>query len=186
MTAILGGAVLGAWRGPPALADGAFGLVCAAVLTAYLLSLRAGRALVGVVAVLAVFLALRSPQAAAGVVLAERGRVESAVVTSIEDGWHPAGRPRRLCTVQDSDGAVLPVRIWRGCEGRTRPGDVLAVLYDPEGRLPPRGAGSGASVGGSLAGVAGCVAALVLGCLVAVVRSHRLVHAVPAFREPAR
>ncbi|MER6629899.1 hypothetical protein ABT301_16930 [Streptomyces sp. NPDC000987] len=58
----------------PRLAGGEAGLLCAAALVLRLCMVRAGRALVGIVAVLGVYLALRTPQAAAGVVLAERGR----------------------------------------------------------------------------------------------------------------
>ena len=65
----------GAWYGIPGLADGEGGLVCAAALALYLRVMRAGRALVGIVALLGVCLALQAPQAAVGVVLAERGRV---------------------------------------------------------------------------------------------------------------
>jgi hypothetical protein len=75
--AVVGTTIAGAWYGVPGLAAGEGGLVCAALLVLYLCGVRAGRALVGVVAVLAVGLALRTPQAAAGFVLAERGRVES-------------------------------------------------------------------------------------------------------------
>lgn len=82
--AIIVGTVDGAWYGIPELADGEGGLVCAAMLTLYLCVVRAGQALVGIVAVLVVCLALQTPQAAVGLVLAERGQVESALVTSVE------------------------------------------------------------------------------------------------------
>ncbi|MEU0898295.1 hypothetical protein [Streptomyces massasporeus] len=75
--AIVGTAVAGAWYGITGLAAGEGGLVCAALLVLYVCGVRAGRALIGITALLAVCLALETPQAAAGVVLAERGRVES-------------------------------------------------------------------------------------------------------------
>jgi hypothetical protein len=172
---IVGTTLAGAWAGVPSLADGEAGLVCTAALTLYLVVVRAGRALIGIVALLGVCLALQAPQAAAGVVLAERGRVESAVVTSVEDGGVTAdGRDRYLCSVADRNGVPFKVRIWRGCQGTTRPGDALAVVYDPEGRVPPRGVEPGSGVPGPLRGLAGWAAALVVGATAAVVRSYRL------------
>ncbi|WP_406175847.1 hypothetical protein [Streptomyces sp. NBC_00996] len=180
-TVIVGTAVWGAWYGNSELADGEPGLVCAAALALYLCVVRAGRALVGIVALLGVCLALQTPQAAAGVVLAERGHVESVVVTSVE-GAAASGRGRYLCSVSDHDGVPLKVRIWRGCGQSTSPGDALAVVYDPKGRVPPRGAQSGASPAGSLRDLGGWAAALVAGCMVAVVRSYRLSAIAPAPR----
>jgi hypothetical protein len=177
VTAIVATAVAGAWYGVPGLADGEGGLVCAAALALYLCVVRAGRALVGIVAVLGVCLAFQALPAAAGLVLAERGRVESVVVTSVEGGQGAvSGRGRYLCSVAGRDGEPLKVRIWRGCRKTTRPGDALAVVYDPKGRVPPRGVEAGASPPGPLRALGGWAAALVAGCLVAVVRSYRLSH----------
>ncbi|OXY86397.1 hypothetical protein BEK98_44700 [Streptomyces diastatochromogenes] len=173
--AIVGTAVFGAWTGRPSLADGEAGLVCAAALALYLVSVGAGRALVGIAAVLGTCLALQAPQAAAGVVLAEQGRVQSVVVTSVEDGRATdSGHGRYLCSVADADGVALKVRIWRGCGQTTQPGDALAVVYDPKGRVPPRGVEPGVGVPGPLRDLALWGAALVAGSLVAVVRSYRL------------
>ncbi|WP_435209233.1 hypothetical protein [Streptomyces sp. bgisy034] len=172
--AIVGSAVAGAWYGVPALAAGEAGLVCAAALVLYLGVVGAGRALVGLVAVLAVCLALQVPQAAAGVVLAERGSVESVVVTSVEGA--AAGHGRYLCSVADQGGVPLRVRIWRGCGQATRPGDALAVVYDPEGHVSPRGVETGMTVADPLRAAAGWTAALIAACLLAVVRSYRLTH----------
>ncbi len=173
--AIIGSTLAGAWYGVPELADGEGGLVCAAALALYLCVARAGRALVGIVTLLGVCLALQAPQAAAGMVLAERGRVESAVVTSVEGG--PAAvsdHGRYLCSVIDQDGVPLKTRIWRGCGRATRPGDTLAVVSDSKGRVAPRGQETGASATGPLRGLAAWAAALMAGCVVAVVRSYRL------------
>lgn len=71
--AIVGATLFGAWTGRPALADGEAGLVCAGALALYLSFAGAGRALIGIAALLGVCLALQAPQAAAGIVLAERG-----------------------------------------------------------------------------------------------------------------
>ncbi|OLZ64582.1 hypothetical protein AV521_34750 [Streptomyces sp. IMTB 2501] len=173
MVAIVGTALLGAWTGRPGLADGEAGLVCVAAFVLYLLSVRAGRALIGITALLGVCLALHAPQAAAGVVLAERGRVQSVVVTSVEDGRAAGnGQDRYLCSVMDHDGVPLKVRIWRGCGEATRPGDTLAVAYDPKGLVPPRGAATeGQGTPRDL--VPWCVAFMVAS-LAAVVRSYRL------------
>lgn len=173
--AIVGATVAGAWYGIPGLADGEGGLVCAVAIVLYLCVMRAGRALVGIVALLAVCLALQAPQAAVGLVLAERGRVESAVVTSVEGGPGAlSGRGRYLCAVADGDGVPLRVRIWRGCGQATRPGDELAVVYDAKERVPPRGVEAGTSRSGPLRGLGGWAVTLVTACVVAVVRSYRL------------
>ncbi|WP_406442393.1 hypothetical protein OHB00_39955 [Streptomyces sp. NBC_00631] len=173
--AIVATVVVGAWTGRPALADGEAGLGCALSLPLYLSFVGAGRALVGAVAVLGVCLALQAPQAAAGVVLAERGRLESAVVTSVETGRAAhGGQARYLCSVVDAGGMPLKTRIWRGCESTTRPGDALAVVYDPAGRVPPRGVERGAGVRGAARDLAPWAAALAATGLVAVVRSCRL------------
>jgi hypothetical protein len=172
--AIVGTAVAGAWTGMPALGSGEAGLVCVGALALYLAVVRAGRALIGVVAVLGVCLALQAPQAAVGLVLAERGRVQSVVVTSVEDGRAATGRDRYLCSVADRDGMPLSVPIWRGCGQTTRPGDALAVVYDPKGQVPPRGVETGVVTTGPLQGLAALAAALVAGSTVAVVRSYRI------------
>lgn len=136
---IVGSTVVGAWYGLPVLARGEAALVGVGALCLYLGLVRAGRALIGMVAVLGVCLALQAPQAATGVVPAERGRVEAGVVTLDEGG--PA-----------------------------------AVVHDPNGRVPSRGVAADATAGGALPGLGGRAAALVAGCVVAVVRSHRLTH----------
>ncbi|ARP74196.1 hypothetical protein LK07_16220 [Streptomyces pluripotens] len=179
--AIVGAAVLGAWTGRPSFADGEAGLACAVALALYLSLVGAGRALVGIAAVLGVFLALQAPQAAAGMVLAERGQVQSVVVTSVEDARVTgSARARYLCSVTDSGGALLKVRIWRGCGQTTQPGDALAVVYDPKGRVPPRGAETDTGIPGLLRDLAPWAAALVTGSTVAVVRSYRLAGPSPA------
>jgi hypothetical protein len=174
--ASVGSAVAGAWYGIPGPADGEGGLVCAVALTVHLCVVRAGRALVGAVAVLGVCLALQAPQAAVGVVLAERGRVESVVVTSGEGGpGAVSGQGRYLCSVADRDGVPLKVRIWRGCGQTTRPGDALTVVHDSKGLVPPRGVAAGASGADPLRDLGGWAAALVA-VSIAVVRSYRLSH----------
>ncbi|WP_371575988.1 hypothetical protein [Streptomyces sp. NBC_01314] len=172
--AIVGVGTWGVWTGRPALASGEAGLVAAAALGVYLLVTGAGRALVGIVTVLGVCLALLTPQAAAGLVLEQRGRVRPVVVTSVEGGPGAGTRDGRyLCSVTSSEGVPLSTRIWRGCGGSTRPGDGLMVAYDPEGKVVPRGVDL-ETERGRLAGVAALACALVVGCAVAVVRSFRL------------
>lgn len=171
--AIVGSTVAGAWYGKPGLADGEGGLVCAAALTLYLCVVRAGRALVGVVAVLGVCLAMQAPQAAKGLVLAERGRAVSVVVTSVEREPGAVSGRRYFCSVADRAGVPLGIRVWRGCERTTRPGDVLTVVYDSKGRVPPRGVEAGASARDSVLDLSGVGAGLVAACVLAVVRSYR-------------
>ncbi|MDG9715457.1 hypothetical protein [Streptomyces sp. DH24] len=174
---IVGSTVAGAWYGVPGLSDGEGGLVCAAALALHLCLVRAGRALIGVVVVLAVCLALETPQAAESLVLAVRGRVQPVVVTSVEGGpGAVSGRGRRSCSVADRDGTPLKPRVWLGCGPATRPGDALAVVYDTAGRVPPRGLDVRASRPAPLRDLCGWAAALVTGCVIAVVRSFRLSH----------
>ncbi|WP_020133833.1 hypothetical protein [Streptomyces sp. 351MFTsu5.1] len=177
--AVVGCAVAGSWYGISWLADGEAGLLCVALLILHLCVRRAGRALVGVAAVLGMCLVFQAPQAAVSLVLAERGRVESVVVTSVEGGSHAvSGHGRYLCSVADEDGVPLNVRIWRGCGQATRPGDAIAVVYDVKGRVPPRGVEASSSLLDPLRELGGWAAAFAVVSVVAVVRSHRL--AVPA------
>lgn len=179
--AIVGTGAVGVWTGASALVDGEAGLVCAGGLALHLALVQAGRALVGIVALLGACLALHAPQAAAGVVPADRGRVQSVVVTSVDSGRQAAAdRNRYLCSVADQDGVPLKVRIWRGCYRNTRPGEALSVVYDPEGRVSPRGAQAGTAATGPLRDLAALAAALVAGCVIAVVRSY------PPMRSPLR
>ncbi|OIK28416.1 hypothetical protein [Streptomyces malaysiense] len=171
-SAILGTALLGAWTGVTALARGEAGLAVVAALAVYLVSVGAGRALVGVTALLGVCFALQAPQAAAGMVLAERGQVRSVMVTSVEAARMAGGGDGHyLCAVTNRDGVPLGIRIWRGCDGSIRPGDTIDVVYDPRERVPPRGATGGP---GPWRGPARWGAALLAAGATAVVRSYRL------------
>ncbi|MCX4740933.1 hypothetical protein ACK389_00220 [Streptomyces antibioticus] len=172
--AIVGTTVAGAWYGIAGPARGEAGLVCAAALAVYLCAVRAGRALIGIVAVLGVCLALHAPQVAAGVVLAERGRVESVVVTAVQDATAATGPGRYLCSVADRHGVPLDVRIWRGCEQTTRPGDALAVVYDPMGSVSPQGVEAGVPWARPVRDLVGWAVALLAASVIAVVRSYRL------------
>ncbi len=126
---IVGVGAVGVWTGRSALASGEVGLVVSVALGVYLLITGAGRALVGMVAVLGACLALLTPQAVAGLVLAERGRVEPVVVTAVEGGPGTGTRHGRyLPSVASPEGVHLSTTIWRGCEESTRPGGPLAVV----------------------------------------------------------
>ncbi|WP_406120428.1 hypothetical protein [Streptomyces sp. NBC_00989] len=173
--AIIAATLFGAWTGKSSLAGGEAGLVCAAALALYLSVVGVGRALVGIVALLGVCLALQAPQAAAGVVLMERGLVQPVVVTSVETSRAAdGGRGHYLCAVAHRDGSPLTVRIWRGCTWTTLPGDALTVVYDPEGRVAPRGMEAGAGTAEALRDLAPWAVALVTASVIAVVRSYRL------------
>ncbi|MFK4803555.1 hypothetical protein ACI3K5_33330 [Streptomyces sp. MPA0124] len=135
--------VFGAWTGESVFAAGEVGLMCALGLVLHLFLVRAGRAMVGIVAVLAVGLALHTPQTAAGVVLMAQGQEGSVVVTSVQASEKASGaRGRYFCSVESGGEAPSSARIWRGCTQATRPGDVLALVYDPKGLVPPRGIGA--------------------------------------------
>ncbi|MFM9596047.1 hypothetical protein ACKI1J_12815 [Streptomyces scabiei] len=173
-TAIIGVGIAGVWIGHPALAAGEGGLVIAAALALYLLITGAGRALVGIAAMLGLCLALLTPQVAGWLVLTQRGEVRPAVVTLVEGGPGTGSESGRyLCSVAGRAGAPLSTRIWRGCAGSTRPGDALTVVFDPKGAVPPRGVAPGTDRG-PLLRVAAVALALVAGCVLAVVRSFRL------------
>ncbi|MFE1289879.1 hypothetical protein [Streptomyces sp. NPDC058751] len=167
---IVGAGAAGDRTGLSVLVSGEAGLVCAGILVLYLVLLRAGRALVGIVAVLGVCLALQAPQVVADVVSAGGERVVPRAVTSGEgEGKEGAGGVRRPCPAVARGGAPIEVRVRRDCGRTTRPGDALAVVHGPEGRMPPR-----APAGGPLRALAALAAALLAGCVLAVVRSHRL------------
>ncbi|MCZ9355281.1 hypothetical protein NGM36_36980 [Streptomyces mutabilis] len=53
-------------------------------------------------------------------------------------------------------------------------GDEVALVYDPKGLAPPRGVEGATSVTDALTGLAGWVASLLAACVIAVVRSFRL------------
>ncbi|MFH8446895.1 hypothetical protein ACH4D3_37520 [Streptomyces sp. NPDC018026] len=172
---IVGAGVFGAWTGESAFAAGEVGLVCVLGLVLYLLLVRAGRAMVGIVAVLALGLALHTPQTAAGVVLTARGQERSVVVTSVQVGEKAFGvRDRYFCSVEGRGGAPSTARIWRGCTQATRPGDALALVYDPKGLVPPRGVEGATGVVDALRSLSGWAVGLVIACVIAVVRSFRL------------
>ncbi|MGW2785410.1 hypothetical protein ACWC3X_29860 [Streptomyces populi] len=172
---IVGAGAVGDRTGTPVLASGEAGLVCAGILVLHLVLLRAGRALVGIVAALGVCLALQAPQAAAEVVPVGGGRAASLTAPSVEGGGREGvGRVRHLCPSATRDGAPTGAHVRRGCGRTARPGDALAVVHAPEGRTPSRALAAGAVTTGPLRGLAGLAGALLAGCVLAVVRSHRL------------
>ena len=169
--AIVGAGFAGMWGGPPTLVTGEPGLVVAAALVLYLVILRAGRVLVGLVAVLGACLALTAPDVAAGVVLQQRGLVESARVASVETA---ADHGRIFCSVTDIDAVPAGAEVWRGCGESIAPGDTLPVVYDPRGRAPARGVAAPGELRSAELRLAGLTAVFVAGCTVAVVRSFRM------------
>ncbi|WP_432168194.1 hypothetical protein [Streptomyces sp. bgisy031] len=168
---IVGAGFVGMWGGPRTLVTGEPGLVVAAALVLYLVILRAGRVLIGLVAVLGACLALMAPDVAAGVVLQQRGLVESARVASVETA---ADRGRIFCSVTDLDAVPPGAEVWRGCDESITPGDALPVVYDPRGRAPARGVASPGELRRAELRLAGLTAVFVAGCTVAVVRSFRM------------
>ncbi|MEV5157858.1 hypothetical protein [Streptomyces sp. NPDC053728] len=171
-TAAIGGVgFAGMWVGPRTLVTGEAGLIVVAAVMVYLAVLRAGRILIGLVAVLGACLAFMAPDVAAGVALQHRGQVESARVGSV---GIPSGRGRTLCSITQPVGAVTGATVWRGCGKSITPGDTLPVVYDPERRAPTRGVAAPGELRAAEDRLAGVGAALVAGCTVAVVRSFRL------------
>lgn len=171
--AIAGPGVAGVLAGSPALRTGEAGVVVALGLAVYLVVTRAGRALVGAVTVLGVFLALLAPQAAAEAVLVWGGEVRSVVVTSVATRDYE-GTGRRYCAVRHADGTSIPVKLWRGCEETTGPGDRIGMMYDPKGRVAPRGMAASGAFAQPFTESAGIGLVLVALSAVAVVRSYRL------------
>ncbi|MGW5599485.1 hypothetical protein ACWEWL_10345 [Streptomyces rochei] len=171
---IVGAGFCGVCTGTSAFAAGDVGLMCALGLFLYLLLVRAGRAMVGIVAILAVGIALRTPRIAAGVVFTARGQERSVVVTSVQANEEAPGvRGRYFWSVEYRDGAPSSARIWRGVHTVHPAGDELALVYDPKGLVPPRGVEGATSVTDALTGLAGWVASLLVACVIAVVRSFR-------------
>lgn len=169
--AVVGTAFAGMWGGPRGLVTGEFGVLVIAALVSYLVVRRAGRVLIGLVAVVGVCLAFQAPDVAAGAALHQRGRVESARVNSVQVS---ADHGRAVCSVTDIDAVPAGAEVWRGCAVSLVPGDTLPVVYDPHGRAPARGVAAPGELRGAELGLAALAALLVGGCTVAVVRSFRL------------
>ncbi|MFI1677339.1 hypothetical protein [Streptomyces sp. NPDC020607] len=168
---IIGAAFAGMWGYPRGLATGELGLVVVAALALYLAVLRAGRVLIGLVAVLGACLALLAPDVAAGVALQQRGRVEPARVASVQTA---AEHGRSVCSVTEIDAVPAGAEVWRGCAESITVGDTLPVVYDPQGRAPTRGVAAPGELRGAELRLAVLSALFVGGCAVAVVRSFRL------------
>jgi type II secretory pathway pseudopilin PulG len=169
---VVGCAAVARLAGVPAARAGAGGVVCALALTLYLLVVRAGRVLVGAVAVLGVLLALLVPQVTADIVMAERGQRQEVVVTAVRSSLSGHAGATGLCSFAHVDGVPLTGPVLRGCRSSTAAGDRVEVLFDPAGVLTPRAAGTFDA--GRMAGTVALALALPLLCLIAVVRSYRL------------
>ncbi|MGB8939665.1 MAG: hypothetical protein WCD21_05410 [Streptomyces sp.] len=168
---VVGSAFAGMWGGPRGLATGELGLLVAAGLVLYLVVLRAGRVLIGLVAVLGACLAFMAPDVATGAALHQRGRVEPARVASVQKAAEH-GRP--VCSVTDIDAVPAGAEVWRGCAESITVGDTLPVVYDPQGRAPTRGVAAPGELRAAELRLAALSVLFVGGCTVAVVRSFRL------------
>ncbi|MFD4721793.1 hypothetical protein ACFWOY_21075 [Streptomyces sp. NPDC058423] len=180
--AIAGPGVAGTLLGSRVLQTGEAGMVVALGLVIFLLCLRAGRALVGPIAVLGVCWAVAAPKATNEVLLHWGGEVSSVVVTSVVQGKGEAAE-RHYCSVQHLDGTPVSGRIWRGCTASTVPGDRIGLVHDPQGRVPPRGIAASGHDGRPLAESLGIGLALTTLSTIAVVRSY---HLGPPADEPSR
>ncbi|SDL02998.1 hypothetical protein SAMN05421806_116153 [Streptomyces indicus] len=120
--------------GLPAARAAVCALVGAAALVLYLLITRAGRVLTAVVAGLSTGLALMVPQATAEAVLAQSGETTAVIVTAAS-----YESDRYFCSVRHGDGTAVAARLWRGCDASVQPGESIGMVYDPKGRIAPRG-----------------------------------------------
>ncbi|MFF9013602.1 hypothetical protein ACF09C_11640 [Streptomyces sp. NPDC014870] len=153
----------------PAQATAAVAVAVAAVAL-YLLITRAGHLLVAGTALLGILLSPGVSGVATEAVLTGAGRTQDVVVTAV--AHEPAGSPAYYCSVRHQDGAPVGARLWRGCGPTVAPGDLIGMVYDPAGRVAPRGIeGPGALLWG-LARAAMLLLTFAVVCFVAVVRSY--------------
>ncbi|WP_199547611.1 hypothetical protein [Streptomyces sp. N35] len=169
--AVIGCAVAAVLAGLPSSKAVAAGVVAVLALTLYLLVTRAGRLIGGIVAGLGIALAMVVPQAATELTLAGRGERVQVVVTAVDVSGED--EDRYLCSVRYGDGTPVQRRLWRGCSASVSPGESIAMVYDPKGRIAPRGASPAPETWQLVvqgAGLAGLLAAF---SYAAVVRSIR-------------
>ncbi|MFI6942436.1 hypothetical protein ACIBI4_24450 [Streptomyces sp. NPDC050418] len=173
---LLGAAVIvvcgavGALAGLPGTQAVAGGIVAALALTLYLVVTRAGRVICAAVAALGVALALLVPQIASEVTLAGRGQRVQVVVTAVAAGGENG---RYLCSVRYGDGTPVKRRLSRGCSAAVTPGSSIGMMYDPLGRLAPRGIGAKGATWRLAAQGAALAGTLAVLSYLAVVRSIR-------------
>ncbi|MFE0130997.1 hypothetical protein ACFWY6_05350 [Streptomyces sp. NPDC059037] len=168
---IVGSAFAVMWGGPRGLVTGELGLTVVAALVLYLMVLRAGRVLIGLVAVLGACLAFMAPDVAIGVVLQQRGRVEPARVASVQA---EAEHGRSVCSVTDIDAVPAGAEVWRGCAESIWVGETQPLVLHPPGRAPTPGVATPGELRGAELRLAALSVLFVGGCTVAVVRSFRL------------
>ncbi|MER7173521.1 hypothetical protein [Streptomyces mesophilus] len=134
----------------------------------YLLITRVGRILTAIVGALGACLALVVPQVTAGAVLAQRGETTEVMVTAAS-----YESDRYFCTVRQDDGTAVAARLWRGCDASVDPGESIGMVYDPEGRIPPRGIAAPGDMPSNWARGVVLAGLLALAGYAAVVRSVR-------------
>ncbi|NGO81458.1 hypothetical protein G6045_38240 [Streptomyces sp. YC504] len=169
--AVIGCTVAAVLAGLPSSKAVAAGVVAVLALTLYLLVTRAGRLISGVVAGLGIALAMVVPQAATELTLAGRGERVQVVVTAVDVSSED--EDRYLCSVRHGDGTPVQRRLWRGCSASVSPGESIAMVYDPKGRIAPRGASPAPDTWQLVAQGAGLAGLLAAFSYAAVVRSIR-------------
>ncbi|MER7172408.1 hypothetical protein [Streptomyces mesophilus] len=169
--AVIGCTVAAVLAGLPSSKAVAAGVVAVLALTLYLFVTRAGRLISGIVAGLGIALALVVPQAATELTLAGRGERVQVVVTAVDTSSEDEGR--YLCSVRYGDGTPVQRRLWRGCSASVSPGESIAMVYDPQGRIAPRGASPAPDTWRLVAQGAGLAGLLAAFSYAAVVRSIR-------------
>ncbi|MEJ8658792.1 hypothetical protein [Streptomyces sp. MS1.AVA.4] len=144
--------------------------VAVAAVALYLLITWAGHLLVAGTALLGILLSPGVSGVATEAVLTGAGRAEDVVVTVV--AYEPDDSPAYYCSVRHQDGSPVGARLWRGCGPSVLPGDLIGMVYDPAGRVAPRGIeGPGAPLW-SLVRTAMLLLAFAVVCFVAVVRSY--------------
>ncbi|MFE7328172.1 hypothetical protein ACFU8W_24955 [Streptomyces sp. NPDC057565] len=149
------------------------GVVVGLATAWYLFSTNAGRVLVGAVALLGGALAWWIPGATVRAVLAARGESRTVVVTEVHVHRYE-GREyvKNSCSVRLLDGTPVPTEAWRTCGATARPGQRLAMVFDPKDAVLPTDRILPASAAEALAGPAAATVALAALCCVAVIRSQ--------------
>ncbi|WP_149827314.1 hypothetical protein [Streptomyces tailanensis] len=169
---VVGAGLYGALAGPGAPSISAAGVVCTLALSLYLLIVRAGRVLVGFIALTGMALAVLVPRVTAEIALSERGHRKDVIVTAVQAEQAPSGRSAGvLCSYAWEDGAPVLVPIRRGCRTTTSAGEHISVLFDPRGVITPRAAGPFRL--GRFAVTAALALMLPVLCVAAVQRSYR-------------
>ncbi|MEU8521175.1 hypothetical protein [Streptomyces sp. NBC_01216] len=177
MVVVAGAGVASVLGGMPPSWCTAAVLVAAAAVLLYLLITRAGHLFVALAAALGALLASDVPGVTADVVLRGAGHTQDVIVTVVSHEPTQRGRsgaPAYYCSVRRQDGSPVAARLWRGCGPSVSPGDLIGMVQDPAGRVPPRGVEGPFTLLRGVTWVVALLLAFALVCLLAVLRSYRV------------